>query len=137
MISLVKDSLRIANNLLRLHLFAFLSIFYGLLDLTAAFDIIEHSVLLQRLEKYYGISATALEWFKSYLSERTQTDDGKSEILHFTSKFANNVTPLDSLQISSSVVSKARNLGDIIDNHINLSPQAFSYPILHNFIVID
>ena len=30
-----------------------------LLDLTAAFDTIEHSVLLQRLENRYGISATA------------------------------------------------------------------------------
>ena len=48
----------------------------------------------------------------------------KNEILHLTSKFAKNVTPLDSLQIGSSVVnvvSKARSLGVIIDNHITLS----------------
>ena len=44
-----------------------------LLDLTTAFDTIEHSVLLQRLKNRYGISATALVWFKSYLSERTRS----------------------------------------------------------------
>ncbi len=40
-----------------------------LLDLSAPFDIIDHNILLNRLEKSSG---SALAWFKSYLSDRHQ-----------------------------------------------------------------
>ena len=43
-----------------------------LLDLSAAFDTVDHKVLLHRLSETFGVTDVAHMWFRSYLSGRTQ-----------------------------------------------------------------
>jgi hypothetical protein len=45
----------------------------ALLDQSATFDTIDHSILLDRLSARFGICGSALDWFSSYLVNRSQS----------------------------------------------------------------
>ena len=63
---------RVQNDILN-HLDDKKGVILVLLDLSAAFDTIDHDTLFHQLHHRLGLSDIALQWFKSYLSGRTQS----------------------------------------------------------------
>ena len=55
-----------------------------LLDLSAAFDTIDHSILIRRLSSWFGFKGTVLSWLQSYLSSRNFVVNIKPSLSVFT-----------------------------------------------------
>ena len=54
-----------------------------LLDLSAAFDTVDHSILLSRLALRFGVNGQVIAWIEAYLKDReqfVQNDNAKSSI---------------------------------------------------------
>ena len=63
--------LKVQNDILRF-LDSSQGVILILLDLSAAFDTIDHDILVSRLQTRMGIQGAAVDWIKSYLSNRYQ-----------------------------------------------------------------
>ena len=62
--------------------------FVMLLDLSAAFDTVDHNVLINILENEIGITGSALKWFRSFISGRCQkVKIGQHESAEITIRF--------------------------------------------------
>ena len=86
-----------------------------LLDLSAAFDTVDHSILLSVLCRRFNVSGTSFQWFKSYLSDRSQSFfyDGQQ-----TSSFEVDCSvPQGSVLGPVEFVAYTEDITDVIDKH--------------------
>ena len=44
-----------------------------MIDISSAFDTVDHNILLDRLSYCFGVKSSALAWFQSYLCNRSQS----------------------------------------------------------------
>ena len=51
-----------------------------LLELSVAFDTVDHEILIRRLEFCFGMTGKVLDWVRSYLTNRTQAVKGNNAI---------------------------------------------------------
>jgi hypothetical protein len=108
------------------------------LDLTAAFDSIDHSILLSRLKTSFGFDGLVFNWIKSYLTGRYQTviiGNNSSAPTYLTSGvpqgsvlgpilFSIYTSPIAALASSFSV--PQQQYADDTQLYISLSPSNFS-----------
>ena len=68
----VETALTRVHNDISISLDSGRSVLLIMLDLSAAFDTIDHTILLNRLNTQFGMEGGTLAWFKNYLSGRSQ-----------------------------------------------------------------
>src|SRR6218665_2993122 len=120
-----------------------------LLDISAAFDTIDHNLLLHRLSSWFRISGTALLWLKSYLYSRSfsvKASNHTSQPLPLSCGvpqgsvlgpllFILYTTPLSHLIDPSSVDHHL--YADDTQLFISFSPASFSTSIAHLLSVVN
>ena len=105
------------------------------LDLSAAFDTVEHETLCTVLEKDFGVTNTSLHWVKSYLNDRkmsVKVNDSKSSIrtFNFSVPQGSCLGPLLFNIYSSTIadcVDQTQDIGGYADDHFvrgNFNPNS-------------
>ena len=103
--------------------------FVTLLDLSAAFDSTHHNILSHGLEHLYGISGTSLNWFRSYLSNITQTVTINNKLSQPT--LLNFGVPQGSVLGPILLILYTKPLNTLIRRH-SISNQSFAHTQLHD-----
>ena len=86
-----------------------------MLDLSAAFDTLDHDILLNRLRVHYNITGTALRWFQSYLGDRHQSVSLDGDVS--TPKLLQFGVPQGSVLGPKLYTMYTKPLGDLIKSH--------------------
>jgi len=81
-----------------------------LLNFSAAFDTVDHHILLDRLSKRFGITGNVLEWFRSYLSNQHHSHKSMSHELRCGMLWGSVLRPILFLLYISL-------LGDVMRSH--------------------
>jgi len=87
----------------------------GLLDLSAAFDMVNHKILLRRLHISYGIGGSVLGWLKAFVTNWQQTV-AFNGLTAPTSNFTYGV-PQGSLLGPLLFITYTADVSDIINSH--------------------
>ncbi|MEG7522735.1 MAG: reverse transcriptase domain-containing protein, partial [Chromatiales bacterium] len=103
-----------------------------LLDLSSAFDAIDHTILLNRLRKRYGIQSYALQWIASYLQDRKQrVVIGQTTSEHHT---CNTGVPQVSVLGPALFSLYVQPVGDVIRRHgVKFHHYADNLQLMHTF----
>ena len=95
----------------------------NLLDMSAAFDTIDHDILLNRLQTCFGFEGTVLSWFRSYLTNRSEKV--KIENFYSTKKDVTYGVPQGSVLGPVLFTLYIQPLSKIFDNH-NLNHHGYA-----------
>ena len=98
----------------------------ALLDFSSAFDTIDHPILVHRLHTDFGFTDTVLQWFSSYLNDRTHYGSLSNHCSAFASVHSG--VPQDSVLGPIFLAMYIKPLSVIIDSH-SIMHNSFAYDL--------
>ena len=111
-----------------------------LLDLSAAFDTIDHTILLKRLTQWFGFTDTALSWFESYLTSRSFSVLSSGHIVNIHSSFlrrSSRVCPRAAFFIMYTTSLSTLLSGTSVDHHLYADDTQLFISFSHTISVLQ